>query len=198
MREPVRCSVPGCEQPATATLEKRTLCRTHFISICYERMETHSARLKEQPLPEEIRTFLDECTPQIADLAKNARNLDDSERARLLEILLSAYNLSRHLRRSPRRKVIIPVRLRCEKPGQTWEERTETRMLSRYGALVDCQHPVEVGDTLLVERVDNARQVRARVAWQRRKWAGRLEIGLEFLDCDNFWELDWKAAESEA
>ncbi len=198
MREVVRCSVPGCGQPATTTLEKRTLCPTHFISICYERMEGYSARLKEQPFPEEIRTFLDECTPQIADLAKNAGNLSDLERARLLEILLSAYNLSRQLRRSPRKKVIIPVRLCGEKSGQKWEEKTETRMLSRYGALVDCQHPVEVGETLLVERLDNARHVRTRVTWQRRKWAGRLEIGLEFLDCDNFWELDWKAAGSEA
>ncbi len=167
------------------------LCPHHFISTCYERIEEYSPRFREQPFPEEIYTFLTECTPQIARLVENASDLDSLEQARLLHIVLTSYDLSRHLRRSPRRKASILVCLHGEKFGQTWKEKTATRVLSRYGALVECQHPVEAGDTLRVERLDNGKQTQARVAWRQQKWPGRLEIGLEFLNCDNFWELDW-------
>jgi len=32
--------------------------------------------------------------------------------------------------------------------------------------------------------------------WCHQKEEGRREIGIEFLDCDNFWELDWSAVET--
>ncbi len=96
-----------------------------------------------------------------------------------------------HLRRSPRKVASIPVRLRCEEPGRGWEEDTRTVLLSRYGAALECQHPVETGQMLLVLRTDTGQRAYAQVALRQGKEDGRFEIGVEFLDCDNFWELDW-------
>jgi len=140
--------------------------------------------------------FLTECTRQATDLSQHAEELDNLARARLLDILLSAADLSRHLRRSPRKVATLALRLHCEKPGRTWEEETKTRVLSRHGALVECQHPAQSGDALLVLRLDSGRQALARVVWCHQKEEGRREIGIEFLDCDNFWELDWSAVET--
>ena len=194
MPETTPCSTPDCDQPGAAALDLRPFCVGHFISNCYEQLDEYACSLEQRPLPENVeesaREFLSECARQATDLAEKAEALDNLERARLLDILLSAADLSRHLRRSLRKVISIRVRLCCEKLGRAWEEDTETRIVSRHGALLECQHPVESGETLRVVRKDRGREALARVAWSRRHKGGKLEIGIEFLNCDNFWELD--------
>src|SRR5712691_11509954 len=94
-------------------------------------------------------------------------------------------------RRSPRRAASIPVWLRREGPGRTWEEETETRVLSRYGACLECRHAVEAGGILAILRRDNGQRATARVRYCRFKAEGHREIGVEFLNCDNFWDVHW-------
>ena len=43
-------------------------------------------------------------------------------------------------------------------------------------------------------RLDSGRDARACVAWYQRKKRSVLEVGIEFVDCDNFWGLDWGTA----
>jgi hypothetical protein len=90
-----------------------------------------------------------------------------------------------------RKPLSIPVRLSCDEPGRAWKEETATRLLSRHGALIACKHSVKAGETLFVERLDTARQARVPVAWHRPKTSGALEVGIEFVDCEDFWEPDW-------
>ncbi len=106
---------------------------------------------------------------------------------------LRATDLSCRLRQSQRLAASIPVELRCEEPGGAWEEETQTKQISRYGALLKCQHPVRAGEILLVVRLDTGRQAQARVARRQRKIGGVQEIGIEFLDRDNFWNMDWSS-----
>jgi PilZ domain len=105
--------------------------------------------------------------------------------------LVFAAELGRHVRRSPRTVTSIAIQVRSETSGQRWEEQTETRLISRYGALVKCQHYLEIGESLSVVRLDNGRKAVARVAWHVRNQDGQPQVGIEFPDCDNFWELDW-------
>ena len=77
-----------------------------------------------------------------------------------------------------------------------WEEDTITRIVSRYGATLECKHLVRTGETLLVVRKDTGQQTRAQVLFGNSNLSGRQEIGIEFLDCENFWDLDWEATES--
>jgi len=98
-------------------------------------------------------------------------------------------------RRSPRRAVSIRVWLRREGHSHTWEEETETRVLSRYGAGLSCRRSVEAGAALVIVRRDDGQRANARVSYCRYDAEGRREIGIEFLNCDNFWGGDWNLAE---
>ena len=194
-----KCSISGCTEPAGVLLETRPLCVPHFISTSYERIEQYGHAVAEHHFYEEeagsMGRFLVDCIARSADLTQCAEKLDNLTRARLLDILLRAADLTRYLRRSPRRLAAIPIQLRCEKLGRAWDEQTETRVLSRFGAMLECQHPVEAGDTLLLTRLDTGEQARARIAWRRQNNSGRFDIGLELLNCENFWGFEWGAAE---
>ena len=197
MAEILRCSFLGCEDPAASSLEGCSFCREHFISTCYEQLDQcgswQEARLSPDRTSESARQFLGECYRQVAQLASNVKEFTGLERAQLIDILLRATDLSYRLRQSPRLAASIPVELRCEEPGGAWEEETQTKQISRYGALLKCQHPVRAEEILLVVRLDTGRQVQARVARRQRKIGGVQEIGIEFLDRDNFWNMDWSS-----
>ncbi len=188
-----RCSTSGCERPAAASLQNRPFCREHFTAECYEQLEGCSHRLQERTFrdadDESMAEFISECVRQVADLAQSAQDLDNLQRAQLLDILLWAGAVSQRLRRGPRKAASIPIRLRSEKPGRLWEEHTQTHMLSRHGAMVECEHAVETGETLQVTRLDTGQQAQAQVVWQRRQGSARLEIGLAFTVSENFWNF---------
>ena len=188
------CNAENCELPAITELGGRSLCREHFITACYDQIENFTRQMQGQGFreatAEALRSFLLGCTRQAIDLAQGLDDLENLERARLLDILMRASDLARHLRRSPRKEAVIPLQLRSEKLGHAWEEDVETRVLSRYGALLCCRHDVENGETLVVTRRDTSRQTRARVAWCHLKPGGEREIGIELQNCDNFWEMD--------
>ncbi len=195
MAERERCSIELCEKPVAALLEQRSFCTEHFVSTCYAQLETYT-KLKDQGRlgdvnAESVRRFINESTRQ-ADLIEQAmRDVDNLERARLADIILWAADLGRHVRRSPRKAVTVPVRLCCDGPGQKWEEETETRLVSQHGALVACRHPIKRDETFLVERKDTGLTGRARVTWWRPRTEGVLDVGIELLDQPNFWELEW-------
>lgn len=199
MTTPSPCQVRDCAQSAVVQIENLDLCVSHFIANGYERIDRYSHAVTQhefhQVAPDSVWRFIAECIARTADLTQHAEQLDNLERARLLDILLRCADLSRHLRRSPRRRGAISVRLQSEKLGHAWEEETQTKVLSRYGAMLECNHESEPGDRLGLVRLDTLEPVQARVAWCREGSSGRFEIGIEFLSCDNFWNIDWEATE---
>ncbi len=193
MGETERCSASGCGRSAASSLDTRPFCEEHFLSTCYEQLEHCTQRLHDQKFhfeeTESIRHFLTECARQTTDMAQTAEHLDNLQRAQLLDILLWAGELSRQLQRSTRKAISIRVRLCSEWPGRAWEEETATHVLSRHGAMLECQHPVETGETLQVVRLDTGHQAPARVVWHRRRSSGRVELGVAFPDSENFWDF---------
>jgi hypothetical protein len=69
-------------------------------------------------------------------------------------------------------------------------------VLSRYGAGLPCRHSIEAGAMLVIVRRDGGQRANARVSYCRYDAEGRREIGIELLDCDNFWGGDWNFAET--
>lgn len=197
-----KCRIASCSQALAATLDGEPLCREHFISVCYTRLD-HYEQIRKGPGlsatdTESVRRFIHECTRSADEIEHLALDLDNLDRAKLLHIILTASELGRHLRRSPRKVATIPVRLSSEKLGSAWEEDTETVLVSRYGALVRCKHPAKAGETIQVIRADTGEKALARVAWQRPSSNSANEdtrIGVEFVGCENFWGLDWGAVE---
>jgi hypothetical protein len=140
---------------------------------------------------ESARRFINQCTQQADSIERGARDLDDGDRERLVNMIALAAELGCHLRRSPRKSASIAVQLRSEDSGRRWEEKTKTQVISRYGAMVKCQHYLEVGEGLHLVRLENERRADARVVWHGKKKDGLSDVGIEFPNCDNFWELDW-------
>jgi PilZ domain-containing protein len=200
MSETSACSVAGCKQPAAAHLEMRALCREHFVTACYDRIDEYRDRLSDRPYPlestEGMWQFVNESSQQLIAMTQQVSHLENLERARLLDLLLCVAELSQRLRRSPRKAAVLPVLLRCQEPGRAWEEVGVTRFLSRCGALIECRNPVQVGDALLLARIDTGKKVQARVVWSNPGKEGTYEVGLEFLSGENYWELDWDAIET--
>jgi hypothetical protein len=197
-----KCSVADCVRPVAAALDAETFCREHFIAVCYERLDHYDEIRKGPGLSatdtESVRRFIHECARQADEMERGARDLDNLDRAKLLHIILSASELGRHLRRSPRKVATIPVRLSSERLGGAWEEDTETVLVSQYGALVRCKHVAKAGETINVIRADTGEKVLARIAWQRPTDYDDVRIGVEFVACDNFWGLDWGVVEESA
>lgn len=193
------CSIAKCGRAAGANLDNEPLCRAHFIELCYEKLDEYEETRKGPGLTasdsESARRFIHECTRQADAMESTAQDLDNLERAKLLHIIISASDLGRHLRRSPRKAAAIPVRLSSEKIGGAWQEDTETVLVSRFGALVRCKHAAKAGETINVSRADTGATVQARVAWQRPTGLDDVRVGVEFLSAENFWELDWGVVE---
>jgi len=175
------------------------LCRTHFISACYTRLDEYDEQRRGNGAgianTESMRRFIHECTRSADEIEHAGQNLDNLERAKLVHIILTANELGRLLRRSPRKVAAIPVKLISEKLGGAWEEETETLLVSRYGALMRCKHSAKPGETLHVQRTDTGDKALARVAWQRFGTNEDIRIGVEFVGCENFWGVDWGLVE---
>jgi hypothetical protein len=198
MAETGLCVSLDCDRAAAATLEGCSLCLEHFLMACYEQFDRFLGWQQEPYDParaESVRRVLDESTRQASEFLEASRGLTNLERARLIDILARAKELARHLRRSERKPVAISVVLRSDTPGRAWEETTETQLVSLHGAKLQLQHQVRNRETLVVIRRDTLQEARAQVAWRRNAENGRLEVGIEFLNVRNFWQMEWSQTE---
>src|SRR3954466_9699816 len=145
---PENCSLPGCHEGAVVSLETNSFCRAHFLAYCYKRLESisKSVSAKSYNITQEeadaASRFLQECMRAAADIASAQEMPSNMERAQVYDVLLWASELHGRLRRSPRRAARFPVLLRSEIPGSTWEVKTETAVVSRYGMSLTCRADV--------------------------------------------------------
>jgi hypothetical protein len=98
-------------------------------------------------------------------------------------------------RRSDRKATTIPIWLRNEGQGPVWEEETETEIVSRCGAGLYCRHFASPESIVVIVRRDTGKRAKARVRYSRYNPDGKRELGVEFIDSDNFWGLDWNSSE---
>ena len=98
-------------------------------------------------------------------------------------------------RRSNRKTTSFPIWLRNEELGPVWEEETETQIVSRCGAGLRCHHLVSAESIVVIVRRDTGLRAKARVRYSRYNPDGIRELGIEFIDNDNFWGLDWNSSE---
>jgi PilZ domain len=192
-----RCSVDTCEGAASAKLDTHSVCTEHFLIATVREIDERAARLKQQPIDgqemQSWKEFIADCTSQAQRLAQDDHSVDKRTRTRLLDLVLRASHLSQSLRRSPRVQAALPIWLRREDPGRSWEEETWTATVSEHGAGLVCRHLVEPGSTLVLCRKGPGDRARAKVVYCRYDGDGRRQIGVEFIDQNDFWELGQKA-----
>jgi hypothetical protein len=204
--EPSWCAGASCNATAAIDFDGRSLCLDHFLPACIAELESRNERLRNLPFDaaatEEFKAFVTNCAQQAEKLAeklveKRADNPNEDSRlsraqakTSLLDFLLRISRLTQQIRRSPRVTSSIAVWLRREDPHQTWHEETWTVSTSRHGAALLCRRPVEKGGTVVLCRKDKGSRATAQVVYSRRDAEGRKQIGIQFCDPVNFWDLD--------
>ena len=67
------CSVPECTEEGIASIDGRVLCRTHFLTSSYQRLEAISGQIHRQEFQERqsdaAGRFLEGCMHDAADIA---------------------------------------------------------------------------------------------------------------------------------
>ncbi|HXT24553.1 MAG TPA: PilZ domain-containing protein [Candidatus Eisenbacteria bacterium] len=94
-------------------------------------------------------------------------------------------------RRTQRVSLTIPLVLNGQnEDSEKFSVRAKTNAVSQHGAQIETEHPLIVGQTLLLVNESSARKVEARVVSIQRKRDGKTHIGVEFLSTDiNFWNM---------
>jgi hypothetical protein len=93
------CARAECQQAAVAVLEEKSLCLDHFFSRCYTALEDFDqyrdySRVGREQNRARVRAFLDECSAQALNVSLRVTNMSNLQRARLLDVLLWAGELS--------------------------------------------------------------------------------------------------------
>ena len=92
------CGAAACEGLRVTTLGTENLCCDHFVGRCYallERIDPDSSlREASGVLSQEIRQTVEECSRRVLELSLGEHELTNLQRARLLDILLWASDIS--------------------------------------------------------------------------------------------------------
>lgn len=99
-------------------------------------------------------------------------------------------------RRSGRIAKRIPITLRWQPPGCDFQDDpAETAMLSKHGCSIVCHNGLKLGRELFVMYPGRGKSARARVVYRElRVGNDHVNLALEFLGNDNFWEIEFPPA----
>ena len=94
----IRCDSPDCSQPAVLRLDFHLLCLHHLVEHCHRRLETCQQEVCRNFVPTDDvlasnNTFLEECTSKLAGFLMARTELENIDRARVLDVLLWAVEL---------------------------------------------------------------------------------------------------------
>ena len=106
------CSRVECSQPVVTSLGETDFCFEHFCSRCYELLERSNRGAGLAVSSTEFREelfALDECARRVLEISFSRLELNNLDRARLLDILLWAGDLTNSLRHRRTPPPPIPV-----------------------------------------------------------------------------------------
>lgn len=94
-------------------------------------------------------------------------------------------------RRTQRVTLTVPLVVNGQnEDGEKFSVRVKSNAVSQHGAQLETDHPVVVGQVLLLINENSARKVECRVVSIQRKRDGKTYVGVEFLSTDiNFWNM---------
>lgn len=91
------CGANSCGSTSIISLDQQDLCLNHFLLRCYEKLEGVDPRGRKSaaavPDLTSMRAFVEECSLKALDISMRCGNMDNLQRARLLDILLWAGEL---------------------------------------------------------------------------------------------------------
>src|SRR5689334_6502322 len=96
------------------------------------------------------------------------------------------------VRRGRRIRASIPIMLHWRESQGLWQEiPAQTKILSRHGCLLSCAARIKLSDEVNVWWMEKMRYAEARVVFRKLSAGEAVEVALEFLECENFWNGDF-------
>jgi hypothetical protein len=94
-------------------------------------------------------------------------------------------------RRTQRVSLTVPLALHGhDEDGTKFCVHAKSNAVSQHGAQLETEHPLVIGQIILVVNESSARKVEARVTSIQRRRDGKTYIGIEFLSTEvNFWSM---------
>ena len=94
-------------------------------------------------------------------------------------------------RRTQRVSLTVPLALHGHlEDGQKFCIHVKSNAVSQHGAQLETEHPLVVGQSVIVVNESNARKVEARIVSIQRRRDGKTYVGVEFLSGEiNFWNM---------
>jgi hypothetical protein len=94
-------------------------------------------------------------------------------------------------RRTQRVSLTVPLSVHGHnEDGQKFCIRVKSNAVSQHGAQIETEHPLVMGQVVVVLNESSARKTEARVVSIQRKRDGKTYIGMEFLSTEiNFWNM---------
>jgi len=94
-------------------------------------------------------------------------------------------------RRTQRVSLTVPLAVHGhDEDGQKFCVHVRSNAVSQHGAQMETEHPLVVGQSVVIVNESNARKVEARIASIQRKRDGKTYVGVEFLSGEiNFWNM---------
>ena len=187
------CGWAGCGSGSEATLDNRPLCRSHFYDMAVKRIDEYRAGLQQIDSAGGDRTailkFLSEVISRTTNLVASVKFLSPRQREQFFELSLSAADLYKRVQRSPRVKRNMPILIYREMDFTRKQELTNTVDVSKRGACIATSSLWEIGEKIWIEKPTRKLPTLARVAWLKKSEASQFLLGLEILDCEDFWGL---------
>ncbi|HYL13976.1 MAG TPA: PilZ domain-containing protein [Terriglobales bacterium] len=87
----------------------------------------------------------------------------------------------------------MPILIYRETGSAGSQELTNTVDVSKRGACIATTRLWETGEKIWIEKPGNRVRTLARVAWVKKTELSQFLIGLEILDCEDFWKLELTA-----
>jgi len=197
MRE-VTCGWSGCRGKPEATLDGCQLCRNHFYDRAAKRLDEYRARLRRITPGRADHTstlkFLSELISQTTTLVASAKLLDTGQRDKFLKLSLSAAQLYKRVQRNARILRNMPILVYRESHTTGMQELTNTVDVSKRGVCIATSWLWEIGEKIWIEKPGNRQRTFARVAWLKKGEPTQYLMGLDILDCEDFWGLDLATA----
>jgi len=188
------CAWPGCKAAAETLLDARLWCRTHFPDVAAKRLKEYDARLHKGEPPQAertaITTFLSELMSQATKLIAGAKSLTATQREQILAVSFSAMELYKQLQRQPRVQRDPPIPVYLEEDAGGKQELANALNVSKLGACIATARASKEGETVWIQKPQSKLRAYARIVWVRKNAPSQYLIGVEILDCENFWESD--------
>lgn len=188
------CGWSSCSNDAEATLDCTPLCRGHFYSIASTRLEEYQARSCDKVTVDADRTkilnFISEVISETTTLVASAKSLGQEQREKYVELSLLTAKLYKRVQKHPRIPLRIPIFISHETDSPGRQELTNTIDVSIQGACIATKGKWKTEEKIRVQKPQSQLRAYARVTWVKTTETAQTFIGIEILNCEDFWNFE--------